>query len=252
VAKKPTDLSREWWKKNKPLTLKSTGLGEALGKWATALAAVDDRQKRNLAAFKTAEDALDTVTAKVKVAKDACNKTLHGDAIAALEAYKGLIKTAGDDLATRKTTYQENLVKFKERKAKGTEEATKFKNETQAKLIAKTDGVVDVCNKSVTVKNVDAMRKSAALANKCLGELNQARVAAIKIISAARKSAPTEEAVHTDDVGDQAAKWLVDFNVLTNEIHGARGDAEGRLKEAIKACGAEPEEQEIKHGTEDL
>jgi hypothetical protein len=82
----PTDLSKAWWQKHKPATLKSTGFGKALEDWAKAEALVFSN-----ANIKTKIAALQAVEAARAKAVGMCNKVLHGDALKALEVYKTLI-----------------------------------------------------------------------------------------------------------------------------------------------------------------
>src|SRR6201999_4401622 len=94
---KPTDLTRKGWAKIKGLTVPKTGFGEKLEAYekakgkvlATALAA---RNRPNSAA---AAGALKPVEHQIPDAIKKCNKTLHKDTIAALEAYKGLVTKEG-------------------------------------------------------------------------------------------------------------------------------------------------------------
>ncbi|MBW4091304.1 MAG: hypothetical protein HIU82_09370 [Proteobacteria bacterium] len=90
------ELAYAWWKKNQPVTLPSTGLGEALKAYEAARAtakptkdvkAVDDC----VAAYDTALSALADLTPAVTKAQAKCNKVLHATCLRVLGKYPGVI-----------------------------------------------------------------------------------------------------------------------------------------------------------------
>lgn len=93
----PKDFSQDWWKKNKPATLKPTGFGEALldfeGWYKSVLRGSSsyDSHQRTFQLLKAVETARAAAVGK-------CNKILHADALKQLEAYKKLIAKASQDL----------------------------------------------------------------------------------------------------------------------------------------------------------
>ena len=85
------EISQKWWSKNKPITLKATGLGKKLGAYETAL--------KSFEAAKTPEEITTTYSivetmigtdlpGAVDTAKQKCNAKLHADTIACLVTYK--------------------------------------------------------------------------------------------------------------------------------------------------------------------
>jgi len=91
------ELSSVWWKKNKPVTMKKTGLGAALKKYEKTVAEFDKMVKRASPAFETHTTFMQCKTELAQVEKcvdagiKAANKTLHKETIAALQKYKASV-----------------------------------------------------------------------------------------------------------------------------------------------------------------
>ncbi len=101
------ELSQKWWSKNRPATLKKTGLGPALKVYEDAKNSKDD--KRILQALKDAH-------VKVKVAYKACDRKQHAGTIKVLEKYDQMIKKEARDLdqkikASRGRTPRDVIIK---------------------------------------------------------------------------------------------------------------------------------------------
>lgn len=101
-ASDPFKFEKKWWSKNKPLTLKSTGLGAILGEYDEAKKECDTMvqtgtYKGNLDKKQLPfDDAIALLKGKVtttaKKAKNDCNKTLHKDTIAVLDKFEAACK----------------------------------------------------------------------------------------------------------------------------------------------------------------
>ena len=101
------ELTQKWWSKNKAMTLKKTGLGQALKVYEDAKKSKDE--KRILQALKDAH-------VKVKVAYKACDKKQHPGTIGVLEKYDQMIKNEARDLdkkikASRGQTPRDVIIK---------------------------------------------------------------------------------------------------------------------------------------------
>ena len=84
-------IDQAWWNKNKPGTLKSTGLGKAMARYqddkaeAKKLAAKEPMDYGSaLAGYTTAEASFQELSSSARKALAACNKTLHADCIVVL------------------------------------------------------------------------------------------------------------------------------------------------------------------------
>ncbi len=87
------ELNYKWWKKNKAVTMKSSGLGKAL----TLFEAAEDQMD-----WDKALKALSEVKKKVVVAIGCCNKKLHAETIAALKKYPSVIQKKETELKAKK------------------------------------------------------------------------------------------------------------------------------------------------------
>lgn len=91
------ELSSSWWKKNKPLTLKKTGLGAALKKYEKSVGEFEKFVKKSSAAFESHHAFMQCKTDLAEVEKcvdagiKAANQTLHKETIAALKKYKSSV-----------------------------------------------------------------------------------------------------------------------------------------------------------------
>lgn len=182
----PTDLSKAWWQKNKALTLKSTGFGKALESYATAKALPysEANIKTKIAALKAVE------TARAK-AVGMCNKTLHGDTLKYLEAYKTLIakqsqalqgdaedykKLVAAWLGIRKTV----LAEMKERKKEWKALCTKL-DKALVECGGAAQGSDDNAKKAAKVKAAKVKELCAEQRQKCIDTVDQNRIqAAVK------------------------------------------------------------------------
>jgi hypothetical protein len=114
-------FSQEWWKKNKPLTLKSTGLGEVLKKYDGLTATIDKMiAGSNYQGVDPAKDPFDAAVAMVKkdidkavenALKD-CNKTLHKDCIAVLEKYSTTAQKEAARILRTKANFESVYAKY--------------------------------------------------------------------------------------------------------------------------------------------
>ncbi len=87
------ELNYKWWKKNKAVTMKASGLGKAL----TAFEAAEDQMD-----WDKALKALSEVKKKVVVAIGCCDKKRHAETIAALKKYPAIIQKKEVELKARK------------------------------------------------------------------------------------------------------------------------------------------------------
>lgn len=93
-------IDQAWWKKNKPTTLKSTGLGKVISTYqahkiaaiAMAKAGHYDNIDENASPLDLAMDSItNKLPAAVTKAQNDCNKTLHKDAYDCLKAAKSVL-----------------------------------------------------------------------------------------------------------------------------------------------------------------
>lgn len=150
----PTDFSKAWWQKNKPVTLKSTGFGKALEDFTKSEALVWSKAniKAKIAALKAIEAARVAAVGK-------CNKTLHADALKYLEAYKTLIAKAGQALQ-RDGEHYDKLVTEWHKKRSDVLAEMKIRDKEWTALAPKLDKVLLECG--MAAMGQDAQAKAAA------------------------------------------------------------------------------------------
>ena len=110
---KPKDLSQAWWSKNKATTLKSTGLGKALGEYEKVRAGTP-----SLKYYQDCLKALNKLPAAVAKAEKACNAKLHKETLDALGGYKAVISKEAQEVAKEDTDYAKKLSIFKQSREK--------------------------------------------------------------------------------------------------------------------------------------
>ena len=153
MAKKPTDLTSKSWNKLKELTVPKTGFGDKLDAYEKARKVTEVLGTRKLATFKAAGAALDVAVKHIPTAQAKCNKTLHKDTIAALEAYKALFAAEGLVLNKEAMKYQGNIDRTLDR-LKVCEASMKVHEQTMTALVKAS---VDKVTNAVTAKKtVDA------------------------------------------------------------------------------------------------
>jgi chromosome segregation ATPase len=240
MAKKPTDLSRKWWHDNKVMTLKSTGLGAALGEWEAGWKLCQDKPKRNFAAYNAADEALKNVKKKVAEAKTACNRLLHKDTIAALDAYPALINSAQQDLDQARQQYQGYFDDWKRIRVDCKANMEQGEREMDH-LVDKAEQTAKLCTQtaaSTKPNKEELVRKSIALARNVLGELTKKQEAINKIHSEAR--APKVQAAelpHWGDYPKDLENHFILYQQIEERVISKRADAAGKLQTAIEACG---------------
>lgn len=235
MAKTPTDLSRDWWHKNKATTLKSTNLGQALGNWEAAWDACQQVMTRKYSNYDAAQAALAALKPAVATAKAACNKTLHGDTIKALDAYTKLIGNAAGVLMKHRTDYDKFVKDWADVRKQAKRDMVRGNTEMDT-LIAKATEAVKAC--LVASKGTDAAAKTDAItkAQKRLQQLADLQQKINDDLSAAR--VPTLRTIqpHPDDFPGDAAPLFNECVTMQTQIVGKRGNAENALRAGIAKC----------------
>ena len=227
MAKKPTDLSSKAWNKLKELTVPKTGFGDKLDAYATARKVPEVLQTRKLATYSLAAVALGNITKHIPTAVGKCNKTLHKDTIAALEAYKPLIVAEGTALNKEVIKYQGYIDRTFQRLAV-CEPAMKVHKQTMTALVKSSLDNVD--NAIAAKKSVDAL------------QLVKTGVAALKAeqdktnttLEQWREPVLATEAAHADDRPDDSAFQRI--IAMQKSITDMRANAENDLATKLKAA----------------
>lgn len=225
MAKTPTDLSSKSWNKLKELTVPKTGFGGKLDAYDVAKKKTEVLQTRNLASFGAAATALGNITKHIPDAQKKCNKTLHKDTIAALEAYKPLIAAESTALNKAFIKYQGNIDRTLER-LKVCEAAMKVHKQTMTALVK--GSLANVAHAVTAKKGPDVVQavKSGLAALRAEQDKTNAT------LEKWREPVLHADAAHADDRPDDAAFQRI--IKLQKEISDMRANADGDLAEALK------------------
>jgi hypothetical protein len=108
-------INQAWWKKEKPVTLKTTGLGAVMKKYQDAKGKITTLASKgkysgefagSVTPFEAAEAILDNEIPKaVDKAKGMCSKTFHKDTITVLDKYKAAITLEKNALQQLETAF---------------------------------------------------------------------------------------------------------------------------------------------------
>lgn len=108
-------IDQAWWKKNKPLTLKTTGLGAVMKQYQDAKVKIQELAKKgafsgefnsSVTPFDAARKVLEkNIPVAVAKAKGMCNKTLHKDTIVVLDKYKSAVSAEGGVLTSMEDNF---------------------------------------------------------------------------------------------------------------------------------------------------
>ena len=225
MAKLPTDLSNESWKKVKALTLTETGFGKVLDAYQAARHKTKDLQTRNIASFQAAAVALAAISKAVPGVLAKCNKTLHKDTITALGAYAGLVKAEGLELNKESTAYLGYIDTFNHKREVGLKELLAFKKameELGKKQLEEVKKVIATDHPKTTELAKKLVEKYKADLDHMQTEINSSiekwRVPPVKQLQA-----------HMDDRSDKLFKQLTD---LPNEIIADRKNIAAALEKA--------------------
>lgn len=197
MAKKPTDLTSKSWNKLKEMTVPKTGFGDKLDAYAKAKKVTEVLTTRKLASFSLAATALGDITKHIAVAQGKCNKTLHKDTIAALEAYKPLIATESGALNAEFVTYQGYIDNFNRRGEVALKEMTAHKQH----MTTLTKASVDAVKKALLAK--DFVTASQSITGG-LAALKKAQDATNLSLEKWREPILHAVAAHADDRGDDS------------------------------------------------
>ena len=235
MAKKPTDLSSKSWNKLKELTVPKTGFGDKLDAYDKAKKVTEVLQTRNLATFGLAATALGNITKHIATAQGKCNKTLHKDTIAALEAYKPLIATESTELNKAFIKYQGNIDRTLQRLTV-CEAAMKVHKQTMTALVkSSVDKLVDAI---AAKKTVDALQ----FAKTGLAALKAEQDKTNTTLEKWREPVEHKDAAHVDDRPDDSAfqRIIATQKSITDMRANAETDIATKLKAALPALPKTP------------
>lgn len=162
---KPKDLTQQWWSKNKAVTLKSTGLGKALGDYEKVR-----KGAASLKYFQGCYKELNKLPAAVSKAKKMCLDKLHSETLEALGGYDAVIKQEMQALAKEETEYTKKLGIFKASREKLIKELTGMhkKADELCKLgksgLSKLETAVSKKDLAMATKLAEAVRKAGEMA----------------------------------------------------------------------------------------
>lgn len=236
MASLPSDLSRKWWSDHKAATLKSTKLGESLGKCETALAETKDVAKRRYAAYGAATKSLEDLKPAVAVAKKECNTTLHKDTIKILDAYPAVIAKAANELMAHKTEYDKIVKDWADLRKRTKAGMVQRETEMDA-LIKKAETAGKLCAAAAARGDANLKSKAAAEAKKVLTELAAKQETINEFLSEARQPKDRHLTPHMDDYPGDAANLFNECVNIQKSITGKRGNAENTLKTEIEKAG---------------
>ncbi len=227
MAKKPTDLTSKSWNKLKELTVPKTGFGDKLDAYEKARKVTEVLATRKLATFKAAGTALDLAVKHIPTAQAKCNKTLHKDTIAALEAYKALFTAEGLVLNKEAMKYQGNIDRTLDR-LKVCEAAMKVHEQTMTALVKAS---VDKVSNAITAKKtVDALQFVKIGVAALKAQQNTTNTTLEKW----REPVEHKDAAHMDDRPDDSAFQRI---IATQKrITDMRADAETTMAAKLKTA----------------
>ncbi len=133
------ELNYKWWDKNKAKTLKKTGLGKALKEYEKDNP--KDIHRCSFTDLKVCSDRLTEVQAVASKAVGACNKKIHGETMAALKTYDGVVKAAKARVEGQLKTFEKDLTALQalgQGNVKKVKAAHKKLNENSKKLVTFT------------------------------------------------------------------------------------------------------------------
>lgn len=237
-------IDQKWWSKNKPVTLKSTGLGAAMKEYATARTAAEkfsakgeyatqvEREKSPIA---VAREKLAEVMKTVTKAKSMCNKTLHKETIKVLSTGGDMEKAEAKDLtnleSTFNSTYQKNVIVPLDTQLKSaTSDYTKLKSDAHACLKkAETDlsWVSGMVKYSQTVKkddptNVGEFKKILSESTAKVKEIQKTKAILDKLHKTSETNINAVKAVINDRrIGNEEQKYFIPLVNKVNELRNA-------------------------------
>ncbi len=225
MAKKPTDLTSAAWNKLKEVTVPKTGFGAKLDAYDVAKKKTEALTTRNLQTFGLAAVALGNITKHIPDAQKKCNKTLHKDTIAALEAYKPLIAAESTALNKAFIKYQGNIDRTLQRLTV-CEAAMKVHKQTMTALVKSS--VDSVTNAVAAKKKIDAVQ----LVKSGLTALRAEQDKTNTTLEKWREPVLHADAAHVDDRPDDAAFQRI--IKMQKEISDMRANADNDLAKALK------------------
>lgn len=234
---KPKDLSQSWWSKNKAKTMKSSGLGAALGAY--------EKQRikpKSLAYYEACLKELGKLPAAVDKAKKLCDKKLHAETLEALGGYAAVISKEMNELAKEETDYTNRLSIFKSSRVALVKEIQQMNTDISKDETALTDAFKKL---KEAVKKKDAKN-----ANAIATQLRKDCTELVKDVNKAiDKCAPwrTGQPPYNQgalDAGDRdkagGAKTLETINPLMAQIGDSKKEAEripGEIDKELQKLG---------------
>lgn len=178
------ELGQKWWSKNKPRSLKSTGLGGVLGSYEKAYKELEKALKSNdWTKIQPALDEVDNYTGKlipaaVKKAEGMCDKKKHKETLDALGKYPKVIQQQAIKTAVLIKPVRTKIEGGFKNESKriggiaesGLKEANKLQDDAR-KIIGEMDKLVRSIQKSAGKADQKAMQTDADRAKTLMGDL---------------------------------------------------------------------------------